>query len=68
MEKPDERKMAEKKKKIEPEKMPTTKEMEKPLEKADDKKHTGKNKAIKSSMEWTPANEKESRRRKPTQR
>ena len=42
--------------------------MEKPQEKAYEQKNTGKKKAIKALIEWTPANEKEPRRRKPTQR
>ena len=48
--------------------MLSPKEMEKPRERANDKNHTKKKKAIKASMEWTPANEKEPRSRKPTQR
>ena len=60
---PAEKKDAEEKKKAEPEKTSNPKKMENPREKTEEKK-----KAIKATMEWTPANNKEPRKRRPTQR
>ena len=60
---PAEKKEAEEKKKAEPEKTSNPKKVDKPREKTEEKK-----KAIKATMEWTPANNKEPRKRRPTQR
>ena len=62
-ERPAEKNEAEEKKKTEPEKTSNPKRMENPREKTEEKK-----KAMKATMEWTPANNKEPRKRRPTQR
>ena len=62
-ERPAEKNDAEEKKKAEPEKTSNPKKMENPRDKTKEKK-----KALKAIMEWTPANNKEPRKRRPTQR
>ena len=42
--------------------------MDNPREKVADDEETGEKKAMKASVEWTPASEREHRKRRPTQR